>query len=172
MRNATEDSLRNTSLNVGQWNQSSEEHGASHGNASAVPPGWVKNPNAVRDAVLSLLAMGNRTGDIGAQVSAIAREFNNSANATRQYESRITDRNAFSRFFFGSDQQAAAGLANLTAENQAQIDKMENLMTTTTLDTDTRSLRDGQLQVLQQDVAFDQQLAAQAKQDRGILGWL
>ncbi|WP_424025799.1 hypothetical protein [Methanoregula sp.] len=118
-----------------------------------------------------MLAMENRTGGIGPQVSAIAREFNNSANASQQYENRINNRDAFSRFFFGSDRQAATELANLTALNQARISEIENLMNTTALDADTRSMMDEELQLLQQNVAFDQQLSTQAKQDRGLFGW-
>ena len=165
------DTPRNSSQIPGLKNQSGGDHGASPGNTSTVPPGWVKNPNQVRDAVHVLLAMENRTGGIGPQVSAIAREFNNSANASQQYEDRINNRDAFSRFFFGSDQQAAAELANLTTLNQARISEIENLMNTTTLDADTRAQMEEQLLVLQQNVAFELQLAAQARQDHGIFGW-
>ncbi len=83
----------------------------------------------------------------------------------------MINRDAFSRFFFGSDQQAAAELANLTALNQARISEIENLINTTTLDADTRAHMKKHLVVLQQNVAFDLQLAAHARQDRGIFGW-
>lgn len=164
------DSPRTDSLLPGPDNQSGKDHEAPVRNTSRVPPGWEKNPNLVRDSVHALLAMENRTGGIGPQVSAIAREFNNSANASQQYEDRIQNRDALSRFFFGSDRQAATGLANLTAQNQARISEIENLMKTTTLDADTRAQMEEQIQVLQQKVTFDQQLAAQAEQDRGIFG--
>jgi hypothetical protein len=116
--------------------------------------------------------MENRTGGIGPQVSAIAREFNNSAKASQLYEDRITNRDAISKLFFGGDRQAAAELANLTAQNQARISEIENLMNTTTLDPDTLSQMDQQLQVLRQQLAQEQQLIAQAQQDRGLFGWL
>jgi hypothetical protein len=170
-RNISADTSRAVSPIPGLKNQSGEDHGASLRNVSPVPSGWVRNPNEVRDAVHSLLAMENRTGGIGPQVSAIARKFNNSANVSQQYENRITNRDVFSRFFFGGDRQAATELANLTAQNQARIAEIENLMNSTTLDADTRSMMDEQLQLLQQNVVFDQQLAAQAQKDRGIFGW-
>ena len=156
----------------GLKNQSGEERGASQRNQSTVPPGWERNPNEVRDAVHALLAMENRTGGIGPQVSAIARQFNNSANASQRYEDRIKNRDVFSRFFFGGDRQAAAELANLTAQNQAGINEIKNLMNTITLDADTRAQMDQQLLILQQQLAQEQQLITQAQQDHGLFGWL
>jgi hypothetical protein len=169
-RNNPPDTPHNISQIPGPKDQNGGDQGAARRNTSRVPPGWERNPNEVRDAVHSLLATENRTGGIGPQVSAIAREFNNSVNAGQQFGNRITNRNAFIRFFFGGDQQAANELANLTAQNQARINEIENLMNTTTLNADTRSMMDEQLQLLQQNVAFDQQLSGQAKQDRGIFG--
>jgi hypothetical protein len=168
-RNVSADVPRNLSQ-IPKLNQS-REHGAGQLNASAFPPGWEKNKNDVRDAVHSLLAMENRTGGIGPQVSANAREFDNSVNASQQYEDRIKNRDSFSRFFFGGDRQAAAELGNLTAQNQARISEIENLMNTTTMDADTLSQMNQQLQVLQQQLAQEQQLIAQAQQDHGLFGW-
>lgn len=56
----------------------------------------------------------------------IAREFNNFANVSQQYENRINNRDTFSQFFFGDDRQAATELANLTAQNRARISEIEN----------------------------------------------
>ena len=167
--NNSKNTQRNISQIPGLNNQSGEDHGATPRNAGTVPPGWERNPNEVRDTVHSLLALENRTGGIGPQVSAIAREFNNSANASQQYKNRIRDRDALSRFFFGGDRQAASELANLTAQNQARISEIENLMNTTSLDADTRTMMVEQLELLQQNVDFDQQLSAHEKQDRGYL---
>jgi len=171
-RDNSTDMQRTASPIPGLKNQSSEDHGVSMRNASTIPPGWERNPNEVRDAVQLLLAMENRTGGIGPQVSAIAREFNNSENTSQQYKDRIKNRDAFSKIFFGSDRQAAAELANLTTQNQARISEIEDLMNTTTLDTDTRTRMDQQLLILRQQLALEQQLTAQAQQDRGLFGWL
>ena len=171
-RNASEGTPRNNSHIAGMKNQSGEDRRAALRNASMVPPGWEKNPNEVRDAVHVLLAMENRTGGIGPQVSAIAREFNNSANASQQYEDRIKNRDAFSRLFFGGDRKAATELANLTGQNQNRISEIGNLMNTTTLDADTRAQLDQQLLILQQQVAQEQQLITQSQQDKGLFGWL
>lgn len=156
----------------GLKNQSGEVHGASVRNASTIPPGWEKNPNGVRDAVHALLAMENRTGGIGPQVSAIARQYNNSANASQQYEDRIKNRDGISRFFFGGDRQAAMELANLTVQNQVRISEIENLMNNTTLDADTRAQMDQQILILKHQLAQQQILITQAQQDKGLFGWL
>jgi hypothetical protein len=161
----------NNSPVPGLKNTSDTEHRAVPKNTSAVPQGWEKNKNAVRDAVHSLLALENRTGGIGPQISAIAREFNNSADAGRQYEDRIQNRETLSRILFGGDRQAAKELANLTAQNQARITGIENLINSSTLDADNRSRMDEQVQVLKQQVAQEQQLITQAQQDRGLFGW-
>lgn len=162
---------RTVSQIPGLKNQSSEDHGASVRNTGTIPPGWERNPNEVRDAVRLLLAMENRTGGIGPQVSAIAREFSNSENTSQQYRDRIKNRDAFSKIFFGGDRQAAAELANLTAQNQARILEIENLMNTSTLDTDTRTQMDQQMLILRLQLIQEQQLTAQVQQDRGLFGW-
>ncbi|PKL70488.1 MAG: hypothetical protein CVV30_03805 [Methanomicrobiales archaeon HGW-Methanomicrobiales-1] len=156
----------------GLKNQSGEEHGALLRNESTIPPGLERNQNEVREAVHALLAMENRTGGIGPQISAIARQFNNSAIASQQYEERIKNRDMFSLFFFGGDQQAAAELANLTVQNQARISEIGDLMNTTTLDADTRAQMELQIQILQQQLAQEQQLIAQAQQNKGLFGWV
>ncbi len=166
------DSPRNISQIPELKNQSDKDLAAIPRNASAVPKGWEKNPNTVRDAVHALLAMENRTGGIGPQVSALAREFNNSANASDKYEARIRNRDAVTLFFFGGDRQAATELSNLTLQNQVHISEIENLMNTTTLDTETRAEMDQQIQILRQQMEERQQLITQVQKNRGIFGWI
>lgn len=169
--NNSKDTPRNISQIPGLKNQGGEDQGVTPRNTGTVPPGWERNPNEIRDTVHSLLALENRTGGIGPQVSAIAREFNNSVNVSLQYKNRIRDRDALSRFFFGGDRQAAAELVNLSAQNQARINEIENLMNTTSIDEEIRSMMNEQLQLLRQNVDVDQQISAHEKQDRGIFGW-
>ncbi len=168
--NTPADLLNNESQIPGLKNRSSGDRGDLRNSTITLPPGWVRNPNQVRDTVQSLLAMENRTGGIGPQVSAIAREFNNSAEAGRQYEDRIINRDPFSRFFFGGDRQAATELENLTVQNQARITEIETLLDSSEMDADTRSQIEGELLVLRQNLAYDQQLAAQAQQEHGLFG--
>ena len=166
------DTPRTTPPVPGLKDQSTEEHGAFLRNESSIPPGLERNQNEVSEAVHILLAMENRTGGIGPQISAIARQFNNSAIASQQYEERIKNRDAFSLFFFGGDQQAASELADLTVQNQARIGEMVNLMNTTTLDADTRAQMELQIQILRQQLVQEQRLITQAQQNKGLFGWV
>ena len=58
-----------------------------------------QNQNEVRLAVHSLLAMEDLTGGIGQEVSQIAREFDNSVQATIRAEEKIETRNRVLRCF-------------------------------------------------------------------------
>jgi hypothetical protein len=139
-------------------------------NNTPVRRGWTTNENDVRSAVHALLAMENRTGGIGHNVSEIAREFNNSATSGQLYEYRIQNRDMFSRFFFGGDRDAAGALLDLATQDRERIIRMEDLMNSTTLDPDTRSDMDEQLTVLQQEQVRREQLALHEQQSRGIFG--
>src|SRR4030042_682465 len=79
------------------------------------------NQNTVREAVHAFLAMENLTGGIGPNVSQIAREFNNSVQATIMAEEKIQTRSQFARFFVGGDKDAAGELENETNRNQERI---------------------------------------------------
>jgi hypothetical protein len=149
-----------------------ERSNASNRNVTPVRAGWTKNENAVRAAVHTLLAMDNVTGGIGPQVSALARDFNNSARSTEQLETRISNRDAFSKLFFGGDRDAAGELVTITAKNRAGIQQIQRLMNTTTMDADTQAMMDQQLQVLLQEQDRLDQLALQTEQDRGLFGWM
>lgn len=142
------------------------------GNASPVRAGWTRNPNEVRLAVHTLLAMENRTGGIGPQVSAIARDFNNSAQKTYQLEERIQSRDAFSRFLFGGDKASAAELANLTVQNENRIRQIEQLMNGGTLDPDTRIMLEEQLRILNEENTRLAGISVREQQDKGLFGWI
>ena len=57
-----------------------------------------QNQNEVRLAVHALLSMENMTGGIGPEVSAIAKEYNNSIQASLQAEEKIQSRSSLRRF--------------------------------------------------------------------------
>ena len=128
------------------------------------------NQNQVRLAVHTLLAMQDVTGGIGQNVSALATGFNNSVQATWQLEERIQNRNIFSRFFFGGDQEAAGELASLATRNENRIRQMEQLMNSASLDTETRLMLEEQLQIMEQENTRLNQLSVQEQRDRGLFG--
>lgn len=142
--------------------------------SSSNPPGQQrnKNQNEVRLAVHTLLAMENITGGIGPQVSAIARDFNNSVQSTWQYEDRIQSRNPVSRLLFGGDRAAATDLNNLTVQNENRIRQIEQLMNAADLDSKTRAMLEEQLHTMEQENTRLSQVAATEQQDTGIFGWI
>jgi hypothetical protein len=133
---------------------------------------WVKNYNEVRVAVHTLLSMENRTGGIGQNISAIAREFNNSVDMSEKLEQKIQDRSGIMRLFLGGDRDAAGQLANITSQNQARIQKIQQLINTATLDPDVRAFLEEQLQAMQNEETRLEQLATREQQDRGLFGSL
>jgi hypothetical protein len=131
----------------------------------------VKNENEVRIAVTTLLNVEDLSGGIGRNVSAIAREFNNSANSMQRLEDRIQNRSSFTRLIFGGDRAAARDLTNLTAQNQARIQELQQLIRSATLDPEVRATLEEQVRVLQTEQERLQQLATREQADRGIFGW-
>jgi len=116
--------------------------------------------------------MENRTGGIGQNISAIAREFNNSVNMSEKLEQKIQDRSGIMRVFLGGDRDAAGQLANITSQNQARIQKIQQLITTANLDPDVRAFLEEQLQAMQDEDTRLEQLATREQQDRGLFGSL
>ena len=106
----------------------------------------VKNENEVRIAVTTLLDVEDLSGGIGRNVSAIARDFNNSASSLRKLEDRIESRNSFVRLLFGGDREAARELTAETARNNARIVELQQLINSASLDTELRAMIEDQIQ--------------------------
>ena len=130
----------------------------------------IQNENEVRIAVTTLLDVEDLSGGIGRNVSALARDFNNSASSTRKLEDRIQSRNSFVRLLFGGDREAARELANQTAQNNARIIELKQLMSSATLDTEVRATIEDQIRIIQQEQERLQQLATREQEDRGLFG--
>jgi uncharacterized protein (DUF885 family) len=152
-------------------NKSHESLNATLRNVSSGERDRIKNENEVRLAVNTLLETEDLSGGIGRNVSAIARDFNNSASSARQLEDRIQTRNSFIRLLFGGDRDAARELANLTARNQARIVELHQLMSSATLDAEVRAMMEDQVRIMQKEQDRLQQLADTAGGDRGLFGW-
>ena len=116
---------------------------SSQCNSSAIQvPGSVnviKNENEVRIAVTTLLETEDLSGGIGRNVSAIARDFNNSASSTRKIEDRIQSRNSFVRLLFGGDRECCTGTCNPDRLNNARIVELQQLIGNASLDTEVRA---------------------------------
>jgi hypothetical protein len=151
-------------------NKSHESLNATLRNISSGERDRIKNENEVRIAVTTLLEVEDLSGGIGRNVSALARDFNNSASSIRKLEDRIQSRNSFVRLLFGGDREAARELANQTAQNNARIIELKQLMSSATLDTEVRATIEDQIRIIQQEQERLQQLATREQEDRGLFG--
>ncbi|KQC05076.1 MAG: hypothetical protein APR53_08890 [Methanoculleus sp. SDB] len=130
------------------------------------------NQNTVRVAVHTLLGLENSTYGIGRNISAVAREFNNSVQATIVAEERLETRSGFVRFFAGGDDEAAAEILQLTAENRLRIQEMNRLIAECDCDNETRTYLQEQLQIMTQEQTRLESRAQAEQADRGLFGWL
>lgn len=150
--------------------KSLEKLNATLQNISSGDRDRIKNENEIRIAVTTLLDVEDLSGGIGRNVSALAREFNNSASSMRKLEDRIQSRNSFVRLLFGGDREAARELATQTAQNNARIVELQQLIRSATLDTELRATIEDQLRIIQQEQERVQKLATREQEDRGIFG--
>ena len=130
----------------------------------------VKNENEVRIAVTTLLDVEDLSGGIGRNVSAIARDFNNSASSMRKLEDRIQSRNSFVRLLFGGDRESARELAAETARNNARIVELQQLINSASLDTELRATIEDQVRIIKLEQERLQQLSTREQEDRGLFG--
>ncbi|MBN2566720.1 hypothetical protein JXB02_01385 [Candidatus Woesearchaeota archaeon] len=132
-----------------------------------------QNQNEVRIAVHAMLALGEHMGGIGPQVSAIAKEFNNSVQATIRAEERIETRSAFARLFAGGDAEAAGELERQVGQNRERIQELERLRDSCTdCDPAVKSMFQEQLQAMEQEQDRLGELAGKEKGSKGLFGWI
>ncbi|MGB2727308.1 MAG: hypothetical protein WBD09_02380 [Halobacteriota archaeon] len=131
-----------------------------------------QNQNRVRLAVHSLLAMEDLVGGIGPQVSQIAREFNNSVQATIRAEERIQNRSRFVRFFAGGDEKAAEEMEQEVNQSQQRIQQLKQLRVQCDCGEEVKAMMHEQMQIMEQEQARLLQLAQNEKNKKGLFGWL
>ena len=152
------------------FTKSHESLNATLRNISSGERDRIQNENEVRIAVTTLLETEGLSGGIGRNVSAIARDFNNSASSIRKLEDRIQTRNSFIRLLFGGDREAARELATQTARNNARIVELQQLIRSATLDTEVRAMMEDQVRIMQKQQDRLAQLATREQEDRGFFG--
>jgi len=129
------------------------------------------NQNRVRLAVHALLAIENLTG-IGQNVSQIARECNNSVQATIRAEERIQKRNMLVKFFAGGDEEAAEEIEQEVNRNQERIQELKRLMQECDCNEELKAMIQEHIQNMEQEQNRLQELAENEKNSKGIFGWL
>jgi len=171
-----DDSNRRSGLTIAEVREnrhkSLENLNATLRNISSSERDRIKNENEVRIAVTTLLDVEDLSGGIGRNVSAIAREFNNSASSMRKLEDRIQTRSSFMRVLFGGDREAARELAAQSVQNNARFAELHQLVSNATLNTEVRATIEDQIRILEKEQERLQQLAAREQEDRGLFGWL
>ena len=141
-----------------------------------------QNQNKVREAVHALLAAedlltteestkGNGKG-IGPEVSAIAREFNNSVDKTIPAEEKIQKRNRVVEFFFGGDEEAAEDILEETNKNKVKVQQLKNLYQECDCDEEVKNIIQEQIQNLEQEQIRLEEVAQKEKSNKGLFGWL
>lgn len=137
---------------------------------NATPPGgeFAPDRNRVRLAVHALLDAENRTGGIGQNVSAIAREFNNSVQKTFEAEEQIRTRHGFMRFLFGGDTEAARLIEEEAQRNRERATELRRLIGNCTCDDATRTMLREQVRTIEQEQDRLRTLASEEMQVRGL----
>ncbi|MCK5473928.1 MAG: hypothetical protein KAI53_00850 [Candidatus Aenigmarchaeota archaeon] len=135
-----------------------------------------QNQNEVRLAVHTIHSMGNMIGSmgggIGTEISAIAKQYNNSIQASLQAEEKIQSRSSLKRFFFGGDNDAAADLESEMLQNQNQLRELTQLKEQCDCTDEAKLIMQEQIQTMEQEQERIKELANAEKQSKGILGWL
>ncbi|ABN56458.1 MULTISPECIES: hypothetical protein [Methanoculleus] len=137
-------------------------------------PRWgedVPDRNRVRLAVHALLGAENRTGGIGENVSAIAREINNSVQKTFEAEEQIRARHGFMRFLFGGDAEAARLIEEEAQRNRERAAELGYLIGNCTCDDATRAMLQEQVRTIEQEQDRLRVLASEEMQVRGLFSW-
>jgi len=131
-----------------------------------------QNQNRVRGAVHALLGMEDLVGGIGPQVSAIAKEFNNSVQATIQAEEKIQTRSAFARFFMGGDKKIAEELNQEVNQNRERIQELKQLYGDCNCASEVKTMLQEQIQNMEQEQNRLGELVQNEEKSNGIFGWI
>lgn len=140
---------------------------------NATPGGKEFTPdrNRVRLAVHALLAAENRTGGIGENVSAIAREVNNSAGKTLAAEEQIRARHGFMRFLFGGDAEAARLIEGEAQRNRERVTEIRQSIENCACDAEGRTMLREQVRTIEQEQDRLTALAEEEMRHRGLFSW-
>lgn len=130
-----------------------------------------QNQNQIRLTVHSLLAMEDLIGGIGPQVSEIAREFNNSVQATINAEKKIQQRSSFTRFFLGGNKEAAKEIEQEVNRNQERLEQLLQLKNQCACSEEVKAMFQEQIQSMEQEQNRLKVLAEKEQNRKGLFGW-
>jgi hypothetical protein len=131
-----------------------------------------RNQNQVRVAASALASTTDMLGPIGPAVSRIAKDFDNSVQATIQAEEQIQNRSGVTRFFFGSDNDVVSNLDSQVIQNQERVQELNRLIETWDGDVQVKTVLQEQIQNMEQEQIRLQQLVDEEQDSRGLFGFL
>jgi hypothetical protein len=131
-----------------------------------------QNQNRVMLAVHALLAVEDRSGGIGQNISQIARQFNNSAQKTIEAEERIQKRNAFSKMLFGGDEKMAGAIEAELNQNRVRLQELKQLIENCSCDEETKQMLQEHRQNMEQEQERLKSIAQEQRKSKGLLGWI
>ncbi|WOF15798.1 hypothetical protein F1737_03365 [Methanoplanus sp. FWC-SCC4] len=143
-----------------------------HANLSVKEQSKLKNQNQIRVAVHTLLMAEDIDGGIGSQISAIAKEYNNSVKNTYSAEERIQNRDALSYFFFGGDKDASGEILRNIEQNQQRIENLNQLISECDCDDELRLMLQEQITALEKEQNRLRLMAQDELNNKGLLGGL
>ncbi len=131
----------------------------------------IANANPVRLAVHALLASKDLVGGIGAQVSQVAQQINDSVASTTAAEAQIQSRGFFTKLLFGGDTAAANVITEQVAQNQQRIDDLTKLLGQANISAAVQTTLQAQITALQAAQTRLQDLAKQEQSTWGLFSW-
>jgi len=130
-----------------------------------------QNQNQVREAVHALLSAEGLAGGIGQQVSAIAREFNNSVEKTIQAEKKIQERGWLKRLLSGGDKASAEEIDKEVKMTQGKVQQLLSLKETCQCSDEVKNIIQEQIQNIEKEQTRLQEIAKSENSAKGIWGW-
>jgi hypothetical protein len=131
-----------------------------------------ESQNKIAIAVHALLASGDIEG-IGPQISEIAREFENSMQATVRAESQIEERGAFRKSLAGGDHRAARELVEETERNKEMIAQLRALLAECEeCGQEVKSLLMEQVRNIELEQDRMNERAREELSKKGLIGWI
>ncbi|XOB42454.1 MAG: hypothetical protein ACKKMP_00105 [Candidatus Nealsonbacteria bacterium] len=127
-----------------------------------------QNQNQVKLAVHSLLAMEDLVGGIGPKLSQIAREFDNSVQATIEKEEKIQTKNSIIKFFIGGDKESAEFIEQEVEQNLERIQELKLLKESCDCEAEVETLLQEQIDNIESEQNRLKGLAQAEKQIKGI----
>lgn len=135
--------------------------------------GSTKSQGRVIVATEAMMSAQEILGIRGPLMSKIAEEVNQATKGMATREESIEKHGWLRTFFFGQDHEQASALKNEAEENRARVQEMNQLLTDCKeCDEQIRTTLGDQLQILLDEQDRLDQVANEALNRKGILGWL